>query len=90
MKQMKFIMKINVITKMISIANTAITKIANQLLLHSAGAKNPRMYSIPPTAANRLVREILNASLRFVEDTTNRTIPVSRITALFKYTLVDW
>lgn len=75
---------------MISIANIAITKIANQLLLHSEGAKKPKMYSTPPTTANRLVREILNASLRFVDDTPHRTILVSRITALFKYTLVDW
>lgn len=71
-------------------ANMAITKMANQLLLHSAGAKKPRIYSIQPMTANRLVREILNASFKCVDDTTHRTIPLSRITALFKYTLVDW
>lgn len=74
---------------MISIANMTITKIANQLLRHSLGAKNPRMYSIPPTIANMLVREILNASFKCVDDTTHRMIPINRITALFKYTLVD-
>lgn len=62
----------------------AITKIANQLLLHSEGAKNPRMYSITPMIANRLVREILKASFKCVDDTTHRTIPLSKITALFK------
>ena len=62
----------------------AITKMTNQLLLHPAGAKNPKTYSKPPTMANRLVREILNASFNCVDDTNQRRIPFNRITALFR------
>lgn len=73
---------------MISIAKTVITKMANQLLLHSVGAKKPRMNSIPPKMANRNVKEILYASFRCEDETAQRTIPFSRITAVFIQTLV--
>lgn len=69
---------------MISIAKTANTKMVNQLLLHSPGAKNPKMYSMPPAIAKRLVRETLNASFKCVDEMNKRTIPLNIITTLFK------
>ena len=69
---------------MISIDKTAMSKMANQLLLHSSGAKKPKMYSIPPIKPNRLVSETLNASFKCEDDIANSTIPLKRITALFK------
>ncbi len=74
---------------MISIAKTAITNMANQLLLHSAGAKNPQMYSIMPTIANKLVSETLNASFNCVDVIVQRTIPLSRITTVLRHTLAE-
>lgn len=73
----------------ISTTNKVITNIANQLLLHSMGAKKPKMYSIPPTIANKLIRDSLSASFKCEDETIQRTMPLSRITTLFKYTLVD-
>ncbi len=69
---------------MISIDKMTITKITNQLLLHSVGAKNPKMYSMPPAIAKRLVSETLNASFKCVDEMNKRTIPLNIITTLFK------
>ena len=69
---------------MISIDKMTITKITNQLLLHSVGAKNPKMYSMPPAIAKRLVSETLNASFKCVDEMNKRTIPLHIITTLFK------
>ena len=69
---------------MISIDKMTITKITNQLLLHSVGAKNPKMYSMPPAIAKRLVSETINASFKCVDEMNKRTIPLNIITTLFK------
>ena len=69
-------------------ANTTIIKMMNQLLLHSVGAKNPKMYSITPTMANKLIRDILNASFNCVDDIIHRITPLNKITPLFRKTFV--
>ncbi len=71
----------------ISIANMAITKMANQLLLSSTGAKKPKIYSTQPTAQNKQDIEYLNASFSRIVDTIHRMIPLSKITVLFISTL---
>ena len=69
---------------MISIDKMTITKITNQLLLHSVGAKNPKLYSMPQKKKKRLVSETLNASFKCVDEMNKRTIPLNIITTLFK------
>ena len=76
-------------TIIISIANTAITKRANQLFVNSVGAKKPKMYSTNPVNPKIVVSEYLKASFRLMVLTTYKTIPLKRMTPQFKYMLVD-
>ena len=71
-----------------SIARITIIKIANQLLLNSDGAQKPNTYSPMAISPIIKVREYLNASFKDIDETIQRTIPLSKITALFKYTFV--
>ena len=71
-----------------SIARIVIIKIANQLLLNSDGAKKPKIYSPTPKSPKIKVSEILKASFKDIDATIQRTIPLNKITALFKYTFV--
>lgn len=67
-----------------STARITIIKIANQLLLNSDGAKKPKIYSPTPNSPKIKVREILKASFKDIDETIQRTIPLNKITALFK------
>lgn len=64
-----------------SIARITIIKIANQLLLNSDGAKKPKTYSPIAISPNIKIREYLNASFKDTDETIQRTIPLSKITA---------
>lgn len=66
-----------------------IRMIANQLLLHTLGAKKPKQYSIIPIMTNRIVNDILNESFNFAHAIIQRIIPLNRITKLFKHTFTS-
>ena len=72
----------------ISIEIMAITTIANQLLCHSDGAKKPNIYKLQPIMLKSIDKEYLNASLKPTVDRIHSSMPVNKITELFKITLV--
>lgn len=62
--------------------------ITNQLFFHSEGAKKPKTYSTKPKTQKSRDNEYLYASFKCIDDRTQSSIPVDRITTLFNITLV--